>query len=110
MLHTKSDFEFIKGKLAHNLQPWKAGFDVLAASGFVSLNYVANPQIKIVRGGKTREEPDPDNYSNAYRDAAAAYQLGLMYNLTGNTKYADKAVQILNAWAITNKSITGNSN
>ncbi|WP_426327969.1 alginate lyase family protein [Pedobacter sp. R-06] len=110
MLHTKSDFEFIKSKLAHNLQPWKSGFDVLAASGFVSLNYVANPQIKIVRGGKTREEPDPDNYSNAYRDAAAAYQLGLMYNLTGNTKYADKAVEILNAWAITNKNITGNSN
>jgi hypothetical protein len=110
MLHKQSDFDLIKTKLATNLQPWKSGYDVLTASSFVSLNYTASPTVKIIRGGGTIEESQPDNYGNAYRDAAAAYQMGIMYKLTGETKYADKVVQILNAWATTNKSITGDSN
>lgn len=110
MLHTKADFDFIKTKLATNLQPWKSGYDVLAASAYVSVNYTPSATAKIIRGGGTIEEAQADNYGNAYRDAAAAYQMGLMYKLTGETKYADKVVQILNAWASINKSITGDSN
>jgi len=110
MLHTQADFDFIKTKLAGNLQPWKSGYEVLTASSFTNVTYAPTAVAKIVRGGGTIEEAQADNYGNAYRDAAAAYQMGLMFKLTGETKYADKVVQILNAWATTNKSISGDSN
>ncbi|MBN1129016.1 MAG: alginate lyase family protein, partial [Chitinispirillaceae bacterium] len=44
------------------------------------------------------------------RDCAAAYQNALRYRIAGSTAYADKAVQILNAWASTLVVINGDSN
>ncbi|MDB5146858.1 MAG: Fibronectin type domain protein, partial [Mucilaginibacter sp.] len=40
-------------------------------------------------------------------DANAAYQNALMWALTGEHGYADKAIEIINAWSSTLKSITG---
>lgn len=40
-------------------------------------------------------------------DAAAAYQNAVMWVLTGQKAYADKAIEIVNAWSRTLKSITG---
>jgi hypothetical protein len=40
-------------------------------------------------------------------DANAAYQNALMWALTGRQSYADKAIEIVNAWSSTLKSITG---
>ena len=42
-------------------------------------------------------------------DATAAYQLALVWKITGNTSYADKAVSILNGWASTLKGIGCNA-
>jgi len=110
MLHTAADFQFVKGKVEANAQPWKAGWDMLTASSFASLEYTPNPVVTLIRGGGSREEPNPDNYSNAFRDVAAAYQLALRWKITGDNAYAGKAVQILNAWASTCTSINGDSN
>lgn len=110
MLHTQKDFDFIKSKIEANAQPWKAGWDVLTASSFASASYTPSPVVKLIRGGGSKEEPEADNYSTAYRDVAAAYQLAIRYKLTGDKSYADKAVQILNAWANTCTSISGDSN
>ena len=38
-------------------------------------------------------------------DAAAAYQLALRYQLSGNTVFADAAVKLFNAWATNCKGI-----
>ncbi len=110
MLHTAQDFAFVKGKVDISAQPWKSGWDVLTASSFASAGYVPNPVVTLIRGGGSREEPNPDNYANAFRDVAAAYQLALRWKITGDNAYADKAVQILNAWASTCTSINGDSN
>ncbi|HJV77267.1 MAG TPA: alginate lyase family protein [Paludibacter sp.] len=40
-------------------------------------------------------------------DANAAHQNAIMWCLTGNKEYAGKAIEILNAWSSTLKSITG---
>ncbi|GAA3990192.1 hypothetical protein GCM10022210_49640 [Mucilaginibacter dorajii] len=40
-------------------------------------------------------------------DANAAYQNALMWALTGEQSYADKAIEIIDAWSSTLKSITG---
>lgn len=110
MLHTAEDFSLVKEKVNANAQPWKSGWDVLTASTYASASYTPAPVAKLIRGGGSVEEPSPDNYAAAYRDAAAAYQLGIRWKITGDNVYADKAVQILNAWATTCKSINGDSN
>jgi len=110
MLHTAADFALVKTKVEANAQPWKAGYDVLTASAYANVNYAPNAVVKLVRGGGSKEEPDPDNYGNAYRDVAAAYQLALRWKITGDDSYAAKAVLILNTWASTCTSISGDSN
>lgn len=42
------------------------------------------------------------------RDAAAAWQLGLRWKLSGDDKFATAAVKILNDWAAKCKKITSN--
>lgn len=110
MLHTAADLTFVKGKVDAGLSPWKEGYDKLNSSTHLNLAYIAGPTVKLVRGGGSKEEPDPDNYANAMRDAHAAYQMGIKWKLTGDDRYAAKGIEILNAWAATCKSISGDSN
>ena len=110
MLHTAADFDLIKEKVNASAQPWKSGWDVLVASPYASATYTPSPVATLIRGGGSKEEPNPDNYASAYRDAAAAYQLAIRWKITGDNTYADKVVQILNAWATTCTAINGDSN
>jgi alginate lyase len=66
--------------------------------------------VKLIRGGNSREEPEPDNYANAFNDVAAAYQTGLRWKISGDTTYAEKSIQILNAWASTCTTLSGDPN
>lgn len=109
-LHTAADFARIKTKLNENAQPWLSGYDKLLANSHAQLSYTPNPPEKLVRGGGSAEEPDPDNYSRAFNDVAAAYQLALRWKISGDNTYAQKSIQILNAWASTCKRISGDSN
>ncbi|RXK86837.1 alginate lyase family protein [Filimonas effusa] len=110
MLHTNADFTFVKAKVDAGASPWKEGWAILAASSYANASYAFAPVVKLIRGGGSREEPDPDNYGAAYRDAAAAYQLALRWKLSGDVAFANKAIAILNAWAATCTSINGDSN
>lgn len=110
MLHTAKDLEFVKGKVTAGLSPWKEGYDKFNTSTHLTLNYTASPVVKLIRGGGSREEPEADNYASAFRDSHAAYQMGIKWKLTGDDAWAAKGVQILNAWAATCKSISGDSN
>lgn len=110
LLHSDVDFARIKTKVDAGEEPWTAGWNKLIANSHASLNYNPNPTEKLIRGGNSREEPEADNYARAMNDVAAAYQLAIRWKVTGENAYADKAVQILNAWASTCKEITGNSN
>lgn len=110
LLHTQSDFDRVKSKVEANVSPWIDGWNVLIANRHASLSYSPSPVVKLIRGGSSAEEPDADNYGSAMNDAAAAYQCAIRWKITGDNAYADKAIQILNAWATTCKSISGNSN
>lgn len=109
-LHTLEDFARIKEKLESGDAVIAAGWDMLTANGHAQETYTPNPVVKLVRGGNSREEPDPDNYANAFRDVAAAYQLGLRWKISGDDIYADAAINILNAWASTCERISGDTN
>lgn len=110
LLHTQADFDRIKAKVNLSADPWISGWNKLIANNHSQLTYNPNPTVKIIRGGNSREEPMPDNYSNAMNDAHAAYQTALRWKITGDVAYANKSIQILNAWASTCTSISGDPN
>lgn len=109
-LHTTEDFARIKAKLASGQEPWVSGWNILLANSHAQLGYTPNPTIKLIRGGNSTEEPEPDNYSRAMNDAAAAYQTAIRWKISGDAAYAEKSIQILNAWAATCVKVTGDPN
>jgi hypothetical protein len=109
-LHIQSDFDRIKTKITANEQPWLDGWNKLIANAHAQKTWNASPTVKLIRGGSSAEEPDPDNYSHAMNDAAAAYQLGLRWKISGDATYAQAAVNILNAWGATCIKLSGDPN
>lgn len=99
-LHTPEDFQRIKDNI--DKSPWKEGYEKLCANWHAQTTYVPNPQESIIRGSGTAE-----NYSKAFNDVAAAYQLALRWKISGDNAFADKAIEILNGWAYKCKLITG---
>ena len=96
---TSSDLAFIKANL--NQQPWKRGYAVLAADGHSQLTYtMQGPFASVSRA------PDV-NLSQWDNDMQAVYNLARMWYFTGNTAYAQKAHDILLAWANTQTSFGG---
>jgi hypothetical protein len=109
-LNTQADIDRIKAKVNAQTEPWYSGWNKLIANSHAQLSYMANPTVKLIRGGKSAEEPEADNYSRAMNDVAAAYQLGLRWKISGDTAYARAAVTILNAWAATCTQLSGDPN
>ncbi len=110
ILHTQADFDRVKEKLATGQEPWTAAYNKLMTSKHVDLNWKPNPTVKIIRGGWNVWEPEGDNYGAAMNDAATAYQCALVWKITGDERYAEKSVEVMNAWARTCQKVSGNSN
>jgi hypothetical protein len=107
ILHTQADLDRMKAKVNAGAQPWKSGWDRLVANSFAQSAYTPNPQDTVCCGNVC---PDGETFMPLARDCAAAYQNALRYRISGNTAFADKAIQILNAWASTLVVINGDSN
>ncbi|WP_205569489.1 alginate lyase family protein [Arachidicoccus soli] len=110
LLQSQADFDRIKSKVNTNISPWVEGWNKLIANSHAQVSYTPNPVDTLIRGGSSKEQPKPDNYSRAFNDVAAAYQLAIRWKITGDNSYADAAIRILNAWASTCKAISGDSN
>jgi len=104
LLHTEADFTRMATQVGAGLQPWKAGYDRLAANAHSQASWKPNPQTSITRGAGW-----PNNYQAAYNDIAAAYQNALAWKVTGNSANARTAVAILNGWASSLTVIQGSA-
>jgi hypothetical protein len=103
LLNTSTDFSRMAYEVSIGAHPWIDSYNILAANSHTSLTYTPRPASIIYRG------TSPNNYPQLYNDIAAVYQDTLMWQITGNTAYADKAVQICNAWSSTLTEVTGDS-
>lgn len=103
-LHTEDDFKRIRQY--KEMTPWKEGYEKLKSSEYSQLGWNKNAPVETIKRGVSGDE----NYINAARGAAAAYQMGLRWKIENNSEYAKKAVSILNAWASTTKKLGGNTN
>jgi hypothetical protein len=91
MLHTQADLDRMAAQVAAGAAPWQAGWNRLVANAHAQSTWTPRPVATVVRGGTGQ------NYSLLYNDIAAAYQNALRWRVRGNTAYADKARDILNA-------------
>jgi hypothetical protein len=90
-LHTQSDLDRMKSKVAAGEHPWIDGWNALIRDRKAQSNYKAAPDSHM--GSRQR----------AQDDASAAYLNALRWQISGDKAYADCAVRILNAWASTVK-------
>jgi len=96
---TIDDLDTVSANL--NNEPWKSGYAALQADGRSSLNYS-------MQGPFTTVSRNPDANLGAWRnDMQAVFNLARMWYFTGNTAYAQKAHDILIAWATTQTTFGG---
>jgi hypothetical protein len=103
ILHKQADFDRMKEMVNQGVQPWKGSYDLLVASPQAQLSWAPRATATIIRGGTG------DNVALLYNDVQAAYQHALLWKITGNTAYGNKAVEILNAWSATHSLLSGNA-
>jgi lysophospholipase L1-like esterase len=101
LLHSRSDLDRMKVAVAAKADPIYAGFKVLTDSPRSRADY-------------RRRGPFPEfgraptiRMGEARSDGDAAYQNALMWAITGKQAHADKAIEILDAWAGSLKKVTG---
>lgn len=104
ILHSKAELAFIKEKLSSGEEPWQSAWAQLRAADSASLTYAPQARTHVVRGAGGDLDIGSSDMSN---DAAAAYAHALQWCLTRQQAHADKAIEILNLWSGTLKSISG---
>ncbi|MFF3331007.1 alginate lyase family protein [Streptomyces sp. NPDC002888] len=103
MLHNWGDINRAKVRVAAGDDPWLSGWNKLTANSHSQSTWTPRATATIIRGGTG------ENYSLLYNDIAAAYQNALRWQVAGTAANGDCAVRILNAWANTLTSVTGNA-
>lgn len=96
-----SDLATVKAHIQAGDQPWKGGYDGLAADWRSSLNYT-------MQGPFASVSRNPHINRNEWMsDMKAIWNLALMWYFTGNEQYAIKSRDILLAWANTQTEFVG---
>lgn len=104
LLHTQADFDRMAQKVSENASPWIEGWNKLIANSHASLAWTPRPQTYISRGADNNYA---DNASIFFNDVTAAYACALRWKVSGDTAYADKSIEIMNAWSSTLTTIGG---
>lgn len=98
VLVNKGQLDFVKGKIAAGQQPWTTAYNNAKISTYGSLQYVSHP-VPIVTCGPNYV---PDlGCTDEINDATAAYTDALLWYYSGNIAYAQKSIEIMNAWSAT---------
>jgi hypothetical protein len=99
LLVTEPDFARIRAHIAAGDQPWKQWWDKLCADRFSTLDTRPYPLPGVYRADGSK--------NNLYVDIWRAWSLVLRWKLSSpqDNRYADKAVEFLDAWANTLKVV-----
>jgi Alginate lyase len=99
LLHNEEDLKRMKAKKA--FKPWKEGWEKMVNGRHADLKWTPHPAAVVVRGGTG------ENYADFYRDIATSYVCAICWRVTGKRDYAEKSIEILNAWSSTLKELGG---
>lgn len=91
---TSQDLAYMKELVDKGVQPWKKAFKRLKEE--TDTNFVAKPFAHVLRGPYGK----PNIGGNELMDSAnMAYNCAILWYLTKDQSYADKAISIINAWS-----------
>jgi hypothetical protein len=90
------DLAYMKKKVLAGEQPWKGAFDRLKAA--TDTNFLVKAHTHVLRGPYGKPNIGGDDLSKC---ANMAYNYALIWYITNEKAYADKAIGILNAWSPT---------
>jgi hypothetical protein len=103
---SRAQLDFVKAKVQAGAQPWTNAFNQAKSSAYASLSRTPKPRAVVECGPYS----DPNlGCTDEREDAIAAYTDALLWYLTGNTAYAQKSIQLMDAWSATIQDHT-NSN
>jgi hypothetical protein len=101
---TSTQLEFVRTKVQQGAAPWKAAYDDMVGDPLASLSRVPAPR-PVVNCGQSS---NPNNgCTDERQDAIAAYTDALAWAINGDERYAQKSIQIMDAWSSTITSHTG---
>lgn len=93
---SKGQLDFARDKVLAGAQPWKGAYDRMLASKYADLNRTPKPRATVECGSYS----NPDHGCTDEReDAVAAYTDALAWYITRDARYAQKAIQIMDAWS-----------
>lgn len=95
MVHSREDLNAMRDMVWLGKGVWAEAFEKFRTNIFSSLDYQSSGALPVILS-------DLENYS-LVRDSVAALQLTLMWYITGQQVYADKAKGLINDWASTLK-------
>lgn len=101
LLNSLEELQSIRAKIEAGKEPWKSGFEQMKKSNYASLDYKPKP-VEISSSGILGKGGDAGGAKSESKDSKAAYTMALMWMFTGDERYAQKAVEIMNAWKIFN--------
>lgn len=99
VVHTTEDLERMKNNI--NVEPWKTGYEILLDEQGASLDYT-------MQGPFARVDRNGDNFGEFNNDMDAVYHQSLQYYITGDERYAESVISIIEPWARTLTFISGN--
>ncbi len=91
---TKEDLEYMKSQVLKGEQPWKNAFDSLKVH--TNLDFEVRAFTHVLRGPYGRPNIGGDDLSKGSR---LAYNCALLWYVTGEKVYAEKAIEVLNKWS-----------
>ncbi|MEW1887459.1 alginate lyase family protein [Streptomyces sp. NPDC085659] len=96
VLVSRPQLDFVRSKVQAGAQPWKSAYDQMVGSKYASLSRTAKPRAVVECGSYSNP-----NYgcTDEREDAIAAYTLSLAWYITQDSRYAQKAIEIMDAWS-----------
>lgn len=91
---TSADLEYMKKQVLAGEQPWKDAFDRLKAA--TNLQFEVKPHTHVLRGSYGKPNIGGDDLS---KSSDLAYNCAIMWYITNEKAYAEKAIEIINAWS-----------
>lgn len=101
LLHRRADLERMKTLVAKQVDPVYQGYLKFIQDPASGFSYTMRGPMEMVGRNPTVGQNEYDN------DANAAHQNAIMWVITGDRRYADKSIAIVDAWCATLKNITG---
>ncbi|MFF1823339.1 alginate lyase family protein [Kribbella sp. NPDC058245] len=95
---SRAQLDFVKAKVQAGAQPWTDAYNQAKNSAYGSLSRTPTPRAVVECGPYS----DPNlGCTNERQDAIAAYTDAVIWYISGDVRYAQKSIALMDAWSAT---------